>query len=75
MTFSWVSGGKDFDGAYNNDNVLDLIYWLFWSFFKEINYTLFYKHKGYKYIEAENHLENKHISSMCPGWQNSLSIS
>ena len=56
MTFSWVSGGKDFDGAYNNDNVLDLIYWLFWSFFKEINYILFYKHKGYKYIEAENHL-------------------
>ena len=24
-----------------------------------------YKHNGYKHIEAENHLKNKHISSIC----------
>ena len=38
-------------------------------------HSLFYKHKGYKYIEGENHVKNKYILSMCPGWQNSLSIS
>ena len=34
-----------------------------------------YKLKGYKHTEADNRLKNKHISSICPDWQNSLSTS
>ena len=38
-------------------------------------YTLFfYKHKGYKHIEAENCPKNKHILSMCLGWEKFLSL-
>ena len=41
-----------------------------------ISYTLFfYKHKGYKDIEAENRVKNKDILSMCSVWQSSLSMS
>lgn len=39
------------------------------------NTLFFYKHKGNKHIEAEKHLNNKNILSMCSSWQNHLSIS
>ena len=34
----------------------------------------FYKHKGYKHIEAENSPKIKHILSMCLGWEKFLSL-
>ena len=30
-------------------------------------HSFFYKHKGYKYTEAENCPKNNHISDMCQG--------
>ena len=34
----------------------------------------FDKHNVSKHIEAENHLKNKHIKSICPDWEMSLGI-
>ena len=34
---------------------------LIWSITWKVRYTLFYKHKAYKHIEADFNVKNKHI--------------